>query len=225
MSIPKPNGPSYAELAAKMHVQPTFAVAEDVLKKDYPLKLPNRRFIQLYNSPQISQIRGYQEGLDLAEQKREQHAREKIEIRQAVREGGGGSVPEMDMVHEMLSHQRQQAGAMEEHLAGLNEIQRQQMEGMRAEQRAELQRIATAQMEAANRAAMAEQALVGLRDVTLEHRNMIGRLAEQQGVVQQNIDQRHTSTTIVHQNVDQEVHNRAMDMLRTHADQFGRYMH
>ena len=188
MSTPNPNGPSYAELAAKtMHIQPSFAAAEDVIKKDYPLKLPSRRFIQLWNTPELSQFRGIQQELDAAEENREQHAREKLEIKQAVREGGSGSVPEMDMVHEMLSHQRRQQGAMEAHMAGLNEIHRQQMEGMRAEQRAELQRFATAQMEAANRASIAEQALAGMRDVTLEHRNMIGKLAEQQGVVQQHI--------------------------------------
>ena len=100
-------------------------MAEDTIKKDYPLKLPSRRFIQLWNTPEISQFRGYQEDLDAAEENREQHTRERIEIRQSARESGG-SVPEMEMVHEMLSHQRQQQGAMAEHLAGLNEINRQQ---------------------------------------------------------------------------------------------------
>ena len=122
----------YEQLAAKMRERPSFAVAEDVIKKDYPLKLPSRRFIQLWNTPEISQFRGYQEDLDASEENREQHARERTEIRQAARESGG-SVPEMDMVHEMLSHQRQQQGAMAEHLAGLNGINRQQMRGMQAE--------------------------------------------------------------------------------------------
>ena len=36
-------GPTYEHLAAKMREAPTFAVAEDVIKKDYPLKLPSRR--------------------------------------------------------------------------------------------------------------------------------------------------------------------------------------
>ncbi len=70
-TIPKPSGPSYGELAAKMREKPTFAVAEDIIKKDYPLKLPSRRFIQLWNTPKISQFRGYQEDLDASEENRE----------------------------------------------------------------------------------------------------------------------------------------------------------
>ena len=111
-----------------MREKPTFAVAEDVIKKDYPLELPGRRFIQLWNTPEISLLRGYQEDLDASEENREQHARERNEIRQVARESGA-SVPE-DLVHEMLSHQRQPQGAMAEHLSGLNEIDRQQMQGM-----------------------------------------------------------------------------------------------
>jgi len=38
----------YEQLAAKMRERPSFAVAEDVTKKDYLLKLPSRRFIQLW---------------------------------------------------------------------------------------------------------------------------------------------------------------------------------
>ena len=127
------------------------------------------------------------------------------------------------MVHEVLSNQRQQQGAMAEHLNGLNGINRQQLRGMQAEQRAELERLANAQQEAANKAAMAEQALAGLRDVTLEHRNAFGQMAAAQGVVHQNIDNSHTSTTVVHNNVDMEVHNRAMVLLQSHATQFGEY--
>ena len=113
----------YEQLAAKMREKPSFAVAEDVIKNDYPLKLPGRRFIQLWNTPEISQFRGYQEELDASQENRETHARERTEIRQAARESGA-SVPEMDMVHEMLSHQQQQQGAMAEHVAGLNDINR-----------------------------------------------------------------------------------------------------
>ena len=55
---------NYAELSAKMREKPTFGVAEEVIKKDFPLKLPNRTFINLWNTPEISQFRGYQDDLD-----------------------------------------------------------------------------------------------------------------------------------------------------------------
>ena len=44
---------SYEELAAKMRVEPTFSSAEDVIKKDYPLKLPSRTSLRIWNSPEL----------------------------------------------------------------------------------------------------------------------------------------------------------------------------
>ena len=54
----------YESLAAGMRVEPTFASAEAVLKKDYPLKLPDRRWIAMWNTPEISQFRGIDEDAD-----------------------------------------------------------------------------------------------------------------------------------------------------------------
>ena len=72
--------PSYTEMTAKMRERPTFAVAEKVLQQDYKLKLPNRTFIQLFNTPEISQFRGYQNELDEAERRRQTLQKEKMEI-------------------------------------------------------------------------------------------------------------------------------------------------
>ena len=221
-TLPKTaSGPSYEQLAARMRERPTFAVAEDIIKRDYPLKLPDRRFIQLYNTPEISQFRGYHEELESSEELREQHEQERLDIRRAAREAGT-HVPDMDAVHEMMTSQRQQQEALQEHLAGLNALTRQQMEGMRAEQRAELERLANAQNEAANRAAMAEAALSGLRDLTLEHRSMLGQMAQQQGV---RVPEVVHNVTNVHNNqmVDMNVHNQVLNLLRTNADQFGQF--
>ena len=73
----KGRGPSYEKLVSGLREKPTFAVAEDVIKKDYKLKLPDRRYIQLLNTPEISQFRGYQEDLDENEKHRDQHERER----------------------------------------------------------------------------------------------------------------------------------------------------
>jgi hypothetical protein len=212
----------YTTLAARMRERPSFATAEETLKKDYPLKLPDRRYIQLWNTPEISQFRGVQDEIEAAEDHRDQYEKEKAEIRQVARETGVHT-PDIDMAHEMLTHQRQQATAMQQHMEGLADLNKQHMEGLRAEQRAELERLANAQNLAANRAAMAEQALVGLRDVALEHRNMIGQLAAQTGHIQQNIDNSHTSTTIVNQHLDDNVHRQVMNLMSSHAAQFGEY--
>ena len=54
----------YAALAAGMHKQPTFGEVEEVLKRDYPLKLPNRSYITLWNSPELAQFRNVEEAVD-----------------------------------------------------------------------------------------------------------------------------------------------------------------
>lgn len=223
VSLPtKSGGKSYEQMAAGMREAPTFALAEKVIQQDFKVKLPDRRYIQIWNTPEISQFRGYQEDLDEAEDNRAQHARERMEIQQEARESGA-SAPDMGIVHQMLTHQRQQQNAMQAHVEDLNRIQREHMEGMRVEQRAELERLAAAQQVAANRAAMAEQALVGLRDVTLEHRSLISDMAARTGVVHQNFDQRQT---VVNNNqfLDENVHNRAMALLDSHRAEFGEYM-
>jgi len=178
VSLPsKSGGKSYEAMAAGMREKPTFAIAEKVIEQDFKVKLPDRKYIHLWNTPEISQFRGYQEDIDEEEANRAQHARERMEIQEVARESGA-SAPDMGVVHQMLTHQRQQQDAMRAHVEDLSRIQREHMEGMRIEQRVELEKLAAAQRVAANRAAMAEQALVGLRDVTLEHRSLISDMAE-----------------------------------------------
>ncbi len=51
---------NYEALVAGMHKKETFEGAEEVIKKDFKLKLPDRRYIHMWNSPEISQFRGVQ---------------------------------------------------------------------------------------------------------------------------------------------------------------------
>ena len=44
---------NYAELSAKMREKPTFGVAEEVIKKDFPLKLPSGTLRRSFNSEGI----------------------------------------------------------------------------------------------------------------------------------------------------------------------------
>ena len=133
----------------------------------------------------------------------------------------------MNIAHEMLNQQRQSVSALAQHQADLAATTRQQIEGMQAEQRAELVRLSNSQLEAQNRQRIAEDALLGLRDVALEHRNALGQLAAHQGHVTNHIDVRHTTTnnnSYQHQVLEQSVHSQVMNLLHTHASQFGAYM-
>lgn len=153
---------------------------------------------------------------------------EQEEVRYQARHAGV-STPDMDFVHEALNQQRQATAAMRQHAEDLAGLQRQHFEGMAAEQRAELIRLANAQQEHANRTRIAEEALSGLRDTILEDRNRLGRLAESQGVVHNHIDQStvnniQNNNTTNQQIVDAHVHNQVMNLMTSHAAQFGAYM-
>ena len=217
--------PSYAEMTAKMRERPTFAVAEKVLQQAYKLKLPNRTFIQLFNTPEISQFRGYQNELDEAERRRQTLQKERMEIGTLARGAGAQVVPDLNIAHEMLNQQRQAAMALGQHMNDLAAINRQQLAGMHAEQQSELVRLTAAGQQAANRAMMAEGALADLRDMTLAHRGLISELAARGGHVTNNIDARQTSNLVNQHMVDVTTHNQVMNLMHTHAQMFGAYMH
>lgn len=217
---------NYEELAAqRMRPRPSLTSAEEVIKKDFPLKLPNRTHIRLWNTPEVSQFRGYQENADEREERLHIIRAEQEVIGQQARIASDGGMPEMHIVHEMLNQQRQAGAALQQHAEQLAALNRQQLVGMQEEQRAEMTRLSNAHLEAQNRQRIAEGALVGLRDAALEQRNLIAELAARQGHVTNNIDQRHTTTNIdARQMQDVNVHSQAMNLMHSHAAQFGQYM-
>ena len=122
----------YASLALRK--APTFAIAEEVIRKDFRLKLPDRRSITMWNSPEISQFRGVQEDMDEFENRKHLVEQEKADIRETARRENI-STPDMTYVHEAMNHQRQMASSFETHLADLTRAHAQQMAGMNTETR------------------------------------------------------------------------------------------
>ncbi len=49
---------NYEAPVAGMHKKETCEGAEEVIKKDFKLKLPDRRYIHMRNSPEIALCRG-----------------------------------------------------------------------------------------------------------------------------------------------------------------------
>ncbi len=107
---------NYEALVAGMHKKETFEGAEEVIRKDYKLKLPDRRYIHMWNSPEISQFRGVQEHMDKQEATRGVVERERADIQREAREQDV-STPDMSYVHEAMHAQRQQASAFSSHMA------------------------------------------------------------------------------------------------------------
>ena len=99
---------SYESLVAGMRKAPNYTSAEEVIAKDFILRLPDRRYIHMWNSLEISQFRGVQEEMDKDEAARHLVEREKADIRQVAREKEIPT-PDMNYVHEAMHQQRQQA--------------------------------------------------------------------------------------------------------------------
>ena len=178
---------NYEALVAGMHKKETFEGAEEVIRKDYKLKLPDRRYIHMWNSPEISQFRGVQELMDKQEATRGVVEQERADIRRVAREEDV-PMPDMSYVHEAMHAQRQQASAMSEHMADMVKVHVAQMAGMQTETPAEMVCLANAQAEASKKAKIAEEALSGLRDTQMEDRDRLSKLPESPGAAHSHID-------------------------------------
>ena len=218
---------TYEVLTSKLRVKPTFTSAEEVIRKDFKLKLPSRRYIHLWNTPEISQFRGYQDLLDETEERKHVAAVTRLDIQQTARQTNQPSM-DAEIVQEMMQNQRQSSAAMAQHMSDLAEHTRRQNAGMAAEQREALQQLANAHLHAQNLQRISESALTSMmRDTALEQRNLIQDLAAKAGHVTNNIDSRHFEThnhahnNTTNQMTDVNVHNQAMQMMQTHTQQLG----
>ena len=118
---------TYEVLTSKLRVKPTFTSAEEVIRKDFKLKLPSRRYIHLWNCPEISQYRGYQE-LDETEERKHVAAVTRLDIQQTARQTNEPSM-DAEIVQEMLQNQKQSSAAMAQHMRDLAEHTRRETLG------------------------------------------------------------------------------------------------
>ncbi len=217
---------SYEGLVAGMRERPTIFDAEEVLRKDYKVRFPDRRAITLWNTPEISQFRGVQEEMDEEEERRYNAQVEKLEINRAGRENETAT-PEMDFLASELQRGRQSQDALREAMAGQNAAHQQQLRGMQEETQAQMSRLAAAQAEAAKRQGIAATALDGLRDAQLEHRTALGAIAEQMGKPQPvQIDNSVTNYSTTNNTAidERSIHNIAMQAVNVGAAQVGAAM-
>ena len=203
-------------LTANMRKAPTFASAEEVIRRDYPLKLPARNWLQLWNTPELSQFRGVVEDNEAHEQRRIAIQQEKHIIHQVAHDA-----PMPDVEHEARQRQHQQhmEGLLRNLPSQLDALHRQQTRGMQQETLAELQRLANAQEAEAKKARMAEEAFNNLSDHVMQDRDRLAARAPE-------VHNHYHSTTNNTTNLDQtNLHNAVANMLSSHQAQFGAYMH
>ncbi len=100
------------------------ASAEDVIKKDHPLKLPSRVHLQLWNTPETSQSRRYKDDLDESEKRRAAIQQKRRDIGEAAREARTLAMPDMNLFHEMLNQQQPSASALSQQAVDLSAAMR-----------------------------------------------------------------------------------------------------
>ena len=130
----------YSEWVVGMRHRLTIFDTEEVLKTDYPLKLPNRCYIRMYSSPELSQFRGVQTNLNDFEEKQAKAGAERTLIQQIGREQGHNTV-DITAVADAIGRQERQMGAMQQHYENLARINRAEAQGRHNETISELERL------------------------------------------------------------------------------------
>ena len=216
----------YSEWVAGLRHRPTIFDAEAILKKDYPLKLPDRRYLHMWNSPEISEFRGVQTNINAFEEKQARVEAEQAQIKQIGREQGLNTT-DITQVADILSRQERSMTAMQQSMADLGAVHMQQEAGRRQEMQSMFERLAVGQAGAENRARVVEEANQRNVDMLMADRDRVHTTAASAGsVVNNNVDNRQMdSSTHVHQTfVDQNVHNQMLSLVQHNSHQFGAYM-
>ncbi len=211
----------YETLVEGLRRVPTFEIAEAIAKKDFPLKLPDRKWLTIFNSAEISQFRGIQEEMNDAAEARNKIDRDKNALNKAAQDANV-STPDMTHVHEAANRERQMASSFDAHMKDVTRLHAQRMASQDLETRAELERLARLQAEADKKARMAETALAAFRDIQDEDRKRLGRMAERQGVTTNHIDQSVVNNTTVLDNTNH--HNKVLHLVNTHGHNFAEFM-
>ncbi len=116
----------YEALVEGLRKVPTFEIAEAIARKDFPLKLPERKWLTIFNSGEISQFRGIQSDMDATAMNRNKVDAEKNAITRAAHDASV-STPDMTFVHEVVNQQRNMAASFDAHLSDLDRLHAQRM--------------------------------------------------------------------------------------------------
>ena len=147
---------SYDALVAGMRKVSTITDAEEVIRTQPKIKLPDRRSITLWNSPELGQFRRVGEDLDGQEETRHIAHVERLDTNRAAREGGV-PVPDIQFVQQAARAQQQHEVPMQQHRADMDSVNAQQQRGMAEEAKAAIDKVLTHATEHSNRARIAEE--------------------------------------------------------------------
>jgi hypothetical protein len=126
------------------------------------------------------------------------------------------------LLHDALLQQRQTSNALATSIEALNQTHQASLMGMAREQQAALERLAVEQHKAEQRARVADQAVAGVRDTVREESDRIRQMLYSNGIMRPADASAASSSSSAHD--ERNLHNQAMTMLHSHAQQFGAFM-
>ncbi len=214
---------SYEALMSGMRQVPTITDAEDMIKNQPKIQLPDRRSIALWNSPELGEFRGVSGALDEEEERRHRARVEQLEIKKAAREGET-AVPDINYVHEAMRANQQQAATMQQHAADMSGVVQQQQRAMHADMMDAMERLMKHQAEAQKKASIAEQVGNIRNDVFMDDRARLGSLVEAAGLQQTQVDNSVVNNTVINNLAEVSDHRELIDAMRIHSQAIGQHM-
>ena len=204
---------NYEALVAGMRKVQTITDAEEVIRTQPKIQLPDRRSITLWNSPELGQFRGVQESIDGKEDARHTAAVQRLEAQRAAR---AGNVPAVDVnfVQQAAAGQQRREPPMQTHREDLDAVHRQQQRGMAEEAKAAMDKLLTHTAEHANRARVAEQVNAGFQYKMDAHMDYMRAQAAQVApptVIDARVTNNNTNNSVTME--DRTNHNRMMDFM------------
>jgi len=195
------------------------------LVKDFKLKLPDRRYLFMYASPQMENFREMG-ALDAVAKKQQEQRIVHEEVLEQAREGGAGNnVPDLTQVHEAVARQANMEGALRQQMENLAATHAREQEGMRRENARELERLAGAQRAEAEKARIAREVTQVHLDGLAADRDRMRDDTAAAGVTHHNVthlyDQRVTNTQNTMEN--NNVHATMMNFLANHQGQLAAF--
>ena len=150
------------------------------------IKLPDRRFLNMWNSYDLSQFRAAEEDWQDWEAQKDEVTKRQLETRAVARDRDTNTV-DLGFVAEALSASEQRDRVMRQNQENLTRLDAQQREAMHQEQMQGLDQLARAQHAADQRQRMSDEVLNGLSDMIAANRDRLIAAQQAAGIPYTNV--------------------------------------
>ncbi len=212
---------NYDALVAGMRTLSTITDAEEVMRTQPKLKLPDRRSITLWNSPGLGQFRGVNESFEKKEEAQHIAQTQHLDAKRVARTEGV-PMPDIQFVQQAQSSHERRETPMQQHRDDMDELNAQQQRGMAEDNKAAIDKLLVHTAEHANRTRVVEEVAAGFRDTVGAHMDyMRGQAAAvaPQTFIDSRVTNHNTYTTAPME--ERSAHNQRMDFIDANLQGLG----